>query len=399
MEIQTLQKYFPLIAFVTGSVLLGGLINEFPLQEGGVAAGIDFECPPPSLPSVDADEPRVLPMLSSQVGINISHVSSAPGGLLPKPVVAFIALLLPLLPILAPTVVVGHQGGPKILSHFEQGDTWKLLVCHIVGQSGSFSSSELARFLIVKPNSQFFSDCQLDSEECKRIKNEDSATKRQLLAVSAAGIHNGSGKSDTEATENVLCKNSTVSLSELQKNLHSFPDVASALVGAAICSFFLSMSARRQNKRQLLAVGEDDNQAELETLNKNDDDARSSSSPCRGAEVREPKTEEKMQQMTLSLTLAKPYLKFLYVTFSVGALGLLLVDRYALSKYSPLEMAFSVLLGMFFQLTIYYFMVGAGDKWPSVLIAAAASSGIRGQRQPAHSSPIISPRLRWHSNV
>ena len=206
MEIQTLQKYFPLIAFVTGSVLLGGLINEFPLQEGGVAAGIDFECPPPSLPSVDADEPRVLPMLSSQGGINISHVSSAPGGLLPKPVVAFIALLLPLLPILAPTVVVGHEGGPKILSHFEQGETWKLLVCHIVGQSGSFSSSELARFLIVKPNSQFFSDCQLDSEECKRIKNEDSATKRQLLAVSAAGIHNGSGKSDMAATENVLCK-------------------------------------------------------------------------------------------------------------------------------------------------------------------------------------------------
>ena len=393
MEIQTLQKYLPLFTFVTGSVLLGGLINEFPLPEGGVAAGIDFECPP----SADADEPRAMPMLASPKGTNISDVvafSSPPGGLLPKPVVAFIALLLPLLPILAPSVVVGHQGGPKMLSHFEQGETWKLLVCHIVGQSGSFSSTELARFLIVKPNSQFFSDCQLDSEECERLKHEDSATKRKLLSVSA-GSHNGSGESDIAATENVLCKNSTVTLSELRKNLHSFPDVASALVGAAVCSFFLSMSARRQNKRQLLAVSADDNQVELETLNKNDGDASS------GAEVKEPKTEENLQQMTQSLRLAKPYLKFLYVIFSVGALGLLLVDRYAESKYSPLEMAFSVLLGMFFQLTIYYFMVGASDKWPSVLIAtAAASDEIRGQRQQVHAaSPIISPRLRLHSSA
>ena len=325
------QKNVPFAAFVTGSLLLGTLINEYPPNGEAVAPGIDFKCPAP-------EEPRALPVVPGQR--NHSQLfSSGPGpGFLPKPVVAFITLVLPLLPILAPSILPGGPGsGRNLLRHYEEGQTWKLIVCHAVGQSGSFSTSELARFLIVKPNLQFFDDCKLSSQDCNQIAKEDRSVKLLKLI----GRETEEEEEEEEPAKDVLCKNSTSTYFELRENLHGFPDVASALVGAATASFFLSIAARRSNKKKYTSVEKDPLGQEQEMEQVGNNKVASAPPECHSD--------------SLSL---KPYLKILFVILSLGALLVLLVDRYSQSKNTPTEMLFSVLMGASFQLTINYFLAG-----------------------------------------
>ena len=318
------QKNAPLAVLVAGSLLLGGLINQHPPGvRDSVAAGLDFECP---------SEPLAL----AQRKDNGSLLSSS-SGLLPEPLVAFLALVFPLLPILAPSFVsTGRGGSRKLLAHLEQGDTWKLVVCHALGQSGSFSTSELARFFIVKPNAQFFTDCNLSGEECRKLAAEGGRMqKRQIV---------WEDKVEDDGDSTVLCQNTTSTYPELRENLHGFPDVASALVGASVASFFLSASARRRNKKRSRLSAEEAKEKTGDAENttpKDDEDER-----------------DHRQDTPDRLALAEPYFKYIFALLSLGAIVLLLLDRYCQSKNTPSEMLFALLAGASFQLAVNFIFAG-----------------------------------------
>jgi hypothetical protein len=193
------QSNAPVVAFVAGSLLLGGLINTYP--PGG----------PEQVTSLQVCPPR-------------SNNATAETGLLPKPAVAALTLLLPLLAM-------------------SDSPSRKLFVSHAVGQAGSFSTSELARYLIVQPNAQFFQDCRLSPETCL-------ATAVLQPLVAKDGICDNTTASDYDA---------------LRENLHGFPDVTSSLVGAAAVSFFLALAARRR-KKYAVAAPRDVEKEEVESV-------------------------------------------------------------------------------------------------------------------------------------
>ena len=303
------QKNAPAALLLASSLLVGGLLNSHPPgARDTVAPGVDFECPP-----------------SANAASSPSAVAAEGGsrGLLPEPAVAFLAVVFPLLPVLAPSVISSGTGGRKLLAHLEQGDTWKLVVCHALGQSGSFSTAELARFFIVKPNAQFFSDCNLSPEECGRLAAESTGSgervqKRQIV-------------SDRDRDDGpALCRNTTATYTELRRNLHGFPDVSSALVGASVASFFLSAAARRRNKR---------------TAEENAAASR--------RETADPSGEQSPNSARWEA--AQPYVRFVVALSCLAAVALLLADRYAQCKSRPAEMMFALVAGASFQLGVHFF--------------------------------------------
>jgi hypothetical protein len=255
------QSNAPVVAFVAGSLLLGGLINTYP--PGG----------PEQVTSLQVCPPR-------------SNNATAETGLLPKPAVAALTLLLPLLAM-------------------SDSPSRKLFVSHAVGQAGSFSTSELARYLIVQPNAQFFQDCRLSPETCL-------ATAVLQPLVAKDGICDNTTASDYDA---------------LRENLHGFPDVTSSLVGAAAVSFFLALAARRR-KKYAVAAPRDVEKEEVESV-------------IQGA-----------------CAAAKPHLKFFSVFATFGVVCVLLVDRYTQSVNTLFEMLVSTILGACFQLAVFYFVMG-----------------------------------------
>ena len=266
----TTQNNAPVVAFVTGSLLLGSLINTYP----------------PGSPD-QISSTQVCPQR------NDTNIAT---GFLPTPAVAVLTLLFPLLPIL----ITGRCPDPK------------LLTSHIVGQTGSFSTSELARYLIVKPNAQFFQDCQISPETCL-------ATAILQPLVANDGICNNTTTSDYDT---------------LRNNLHGFPDVISSLVGSAIASFFLAMAARKRRKKKYMTQ-------ELNARKEEEGDVENNDS---------------------KYCIVKPYVQFLFVITSFGAIILLLVDRYTQSVNTLFEMFFSVLLGASFQLAVHYFLASGGSS-------------------------------------
>ena len=166
--------------------------------------------------------------------------------------------------------------------------------------------------LIVKPNAQFFQDCQISPETCL-------ATAILQPLVANDGICNNTTTSDYDT---------------LRNNLHGFPDVISSLVGSAIASFFLAMAARKRRKKKYMTQ-------ELNARKEEEGDVENNDS---------------------KYCIVKPYVQFLFVITSFGAIILLLVDRYTQSVNTLFEMFFSVLLGASFQLAVHYFLASGGSS-------------------------------------
>jgi hypothetical protein len=259
--LHTAQNNAPVVAFVTGSLLLGSLINTFPPG--------------------DPDH-----ISSAQVCPQRNNTTAVETGLLPKPAIAALTLLFPLLAM-------------------SDRPSRKLFVSHIVGQTGSFSTSELARYLIVKPNAQFFQDCQLSPQTCLT-----TAILQPL--VDKGGICTNTTSSDYEA---------------LRDNLHGFPDVTSSLVGASVACFFLALAAKRRRTAPTPII---------KNVEKEDDEH-----------------ENKITQLYFTV---KPHLKLLFVVATLSILCVLVVDRYIQSVNTLFEMFFSIIFGASLQLAAHYFI-------------------------------------------
>jgi hypothetical protein len=366
-----LQQNAPVFTFVVGALLLGGLINEYPPTDK-VVVGDDFKCP------FDDPLPQVLAVTNEETNetdfFQLEDYVEEPTrqSILSKPVVTVITTFLPLLPILVPSLVLTPAGGKKFLHHLQKEETWKLFLCHLVGQSASFSSSELARFVMVQPNKQFFRDCNLGEKKCSEIEKE--GRKERILVEENAD--RDAASSSSEDPTRVLCRNTTFTYSELYQNLHGFPDVASALVGAAAVSFTLSIYMRIKNKEAKTTVTTHEGGEDMKEFTrvrqeepKEDEEGEEAIqfTARRPAEVEEGKATRNHISPASAKTLntLKPILMLLFLTFSISVLILLLADQYLQAKNSPSEMLFSVLIGVCFQLAINYYFIHGGHKLPS----------------------------------
>ena len=167
MNLQPLQSNAPAATFVVGCLIFGSLINNFPPSGEKVTPGVDFKCPE------DLSSPQ-------SVSSRPNSIIAPENSLLPNYAVTVITVFLPLLPMFAPSIISGKSGNTvQFVSDIKE--TSKLFLSHIAGQSGSFSTSEFGRFFILKPNLQFFRDCHLSGEECRRLQHEDRVSKRDIV--------------------------------------------------------------------------------------------------------------------------------------------------------------------------------------------------------------------------
>ena len=337
MNLQPLQSNAPAATFVVGCLIFGSLINNFPPSGEKVTPGVDFKCPE------DLSSPQ-------SVSSRPNSIIASKNSLLPNYAVTVITVFLPLLPMFAPSIISGKSGNTvQFVSDIKE--TSKLFLSHIAGQSGSFSTSEFGRFFILKPNLQFFRDCHLSGEECRRLQHEDRVSKRDIVgqkdqlpektSVVLPEERNTTLQEfvDTFVMGSVtpLCPNTSFTYTELYKNLHGFPDVSSALVGAAFVSFFLAMFARQAGRKK----------AEADTLSKEEN--KVDHVECEGTEKDDTKCWEKAQY-------AKQCLKVVFVGASSVLLVVLLLDIYSQTRSTPTDVCFSVFLGAILQLMTYFFV-------------------------------------------
>ena len=176
-------KQTPMGLFGLSMIVLGCLINKYP---GGNE----------SVGSLDCDK-----ALSSTDAFN-----NATDGILPHYISSGMAFILPLLPLLVPP-----HNNRKL----------ELVAAHLVGQTGSFGSSEVARHYIISPEVYFYSKCNLTQEDCSGVANI--------------------------TTINDACINSRLSINGIFDSLHGSPHVPSVMIGAALFAFFISVKHWRHN--------------------------------------------------------------------------------------------------------------------------------------------------------
>jgi hypothetical protein len=105
------------------------------------------------------------------------------------------------------------------------------LVAHVLGQSASFGSTEIARHFLVAPNWQFFPSCNLSLPECQQLA---PGTYRLAQDEDQDGALSTTTRAPPPA---VLCQEPAGVVKDLFDNLHSMPDVYSALVGSSTIIF------------------------------------------------------------------------------------------------------------------------------------------------------------------
>ena len=159
------KKFTPVSVFCLSMVLLGSLVNKFPLEEESVVLGRDFNCD--QIPRRN---------LSAQVTPS-NNYSADP--VLPFFGLAAISLVLPLMPLVVPVLALGTRAQPSLEHHFVQGIdalgdlghvedhsliartelnkvAMRFVLQLFVGQASCFGSTELARHFIIKPDLTFF---------------------------------------------------------------------------------------------------------------------------------------------------------------------------------------------------------------------------------------------------
>jgi len=323
-----LQKGAPASAAVVAFVLLGSLINKFPPQSEMLNVGVDVKCPPPQVPEQE------------------KTAAAEDGGrsrLLPEGVVVALTIVLPLFPILAPSLVTDGSS-LQLVRSLDTDETWKLLSCHLVGQTGSYGTSEIIRSLLVTPEKNFFEKCSLSSEECLHLVGKRDV----VLALHAAGADAAAAATTTPVPRRLknsseeatavqpfareyaeLCPNSSLPYNELYKSLHSAPDVGASLVGAALSSFLFGLWMRRKNKKRSAVA--------------------SAASP--GTRRTEEEEEEENAPVLVIVKRVLPFVKVILLSVSACALLILLVNCYMQSSAAgtPSEILSSIAYGIFFQ--------------------------------------------------
>lgn len=181
-------------------ISLGIFVNQFPnSQDQFVTVGKDVNCKN----SINQ---------SARDGIVNEHVSTV------------FVFLLPLFPLLSPP--------------FEK-QKLHTAIGHLIGQTGSFGSSEVARHFIVSPQATFLDKCNITWGECKTLENTT------LLL-----------QSHTSNTS--LCNNSHLPFSDIFNSLHGSPHVPSVMFGASMLAFIIAVKNRhpkreeKENKSTLL---------------------------------------------------------------------------------------------------------------------------------------------------
>ena len=130
-----------------------------------------------------------------------------------------------LMPILLPIVYICIKDWTITINKFKK----QILYHHLMGQTMSFSSSEVIRHWLVYPNLYFFTQCNLTDTACQ-----------SLFSLAPPPIeHHFSNNNNTTTTTNSnvstfpLCPNSTVPNKDIYNNLHSIPNLNLALLGSA----------------------------------------------------------------------------------------------------------------------------------------------------------------------
>jgi RsiW-degrading membrane proteinase PrsW (M82 family) len=216
-------------------IIIGFSVNASPSPQEMVSLG------PSTRNGVDCSSPAALssPSLSYQQWIQMMSDAAAAAttttsnGTLPmhQALIITASILLPASPLLLNSKTVFNEGKQNAL------------VAHILGQSASFGSTEMARHFLVTPNWQFFSHCNLTLSECQRM-----SPGKYPLTSAAAFTANAATKDDnvdntTTTTANlpraeVLCPRPTVGpFKDLYDSLHSLPDFCSALIGSSTIIF------------------------------------------------------------------------------------------------------------------------------------------------------------------
>ena len=196
-----LAKQGPMWVFVLVMTLTGSLVNQFPdSQQEMVNIGKDVDC----------KNSRITVMSQQQ---NISN-SVKRSGLFPEYVSGSLVFLLPLLPLMVPPF---------------DDDKLQMIAGHLVGQPGSFGSSELARHFIVSPEVQFLSKCNISQHDCLLFENTSLLLKSSM-------------------SNKTFCHNSALPFYDLFNSLHGSPHVPSVMVGASMVAFFLAVKYRRQKQ-------------------------------------------------------------------------------------------------------------------------------------------------------
>ena len=131
------------------------------------------------------------------------------GGILSSALSSSLVIILPIIPLLVPPF---------------DNTKWQLIASHIVGQTGSFGSSEVARHFIVSPERQFYAKCNLTLDNCIHIINNN--------------------------TLGDVCKQSQLPFAHLFNSLHGSPDVSSVMVGAGLLAFIISVNHWREKQKQ-----------------------------------------------------------------------------------------------------------------------------------------------------
>jgi hypothetical protein len=247
-------KQSPLLGFICIMITLGIFVNQFPnSQDQFVTVGKDVNCK------------------------NTPTTNQSGDGIVNEYVSTVFVFLLPLFPLLTPPF-----------------DKQKLqtAISHLIGQTGSFGSSEVARHFIVSPQATFFDKCNITQQECKTLENTTLLLQSNTSNVS-------------------LCSNSNLPFSDIFNSLHGSPHVPSVMFGASMLAFIIAVKYRHPKQ---------DN-------------------------------EEKEKQSVLFIYFFKAILFatcFVIITFIV-------VDIYLKTSNFPSQIVASIVYGIFLQAMVYGF--------------------------------------------
>jgi len=119
---------------------------------------------------------------------------------------------------------------PLPLYYYSKGLTWAMvkqsvvspplnfiLVSHVLGQSGSFATTEINKYFMVSPNSHFWKACNVTALECIETAFQNNISVLNMC------------KTDTKSNDYL----------NLLQNLHTVPNIQSALLGAGTIIFIM----------------------------------------------------------------------------------------------------------------------------------------------------------------
>lgn len=176
---EDLIKQAPIGVFSLVMILTGSLVNQYPTNEKIVN---DIDC-------------------NKAANNNNNNNNTIVGdGIFPPYVSSVLVFLLPIIPLLVPPI---------------EERKWEMITSHIVGQTGSFGSSEVARHFIISPEAHFYEKCNLTLDECVNLNNNNSLYD--------------------------VCNKSNLPQSTLFNSLHGSPNVLLVMVGASLFAFFISV--------------------------------------------------------------------------------------------------------------------------------------------------------------